>query len=362
VTSAIDVVVFAAGLAITVAVMGSAMKTVILPRGVSVRIARFVFVGLRLLFKLIIRRSTSYERRDRLLAPYAPFGLMVELGVWLLGTLVGFTAMFWAVGVQPVRRAFTMSCSSIVTLGFSAPRDLPTTVLAFSEAALGLLLVALLITFLPTIYNAFLAREGWVARLEARAGSPPTGVAMLVRFFAIGDLDYRRQVWTESQLWFVAVEQTHTMFPALPFFRSPQADQSWVTAAGAVLDGASLTLSCLDLPRDAEAQLTIRAGYLALRRIATLFRLPFDPDPSPDDPIAVLRSEFEEAYDRMAAAGLPMLTDRDQCWRDFAGWRVNYDTVLIRLATLTEAPVAPWSSDRGLRSDHPLTFTERIRQ
>ena len=63
----------------------------------------------------------------------------------------------------------------------------------------------------------------------------------------------------------------------------------------------------------------------------------------------------------MADAGLP-LKDRDQAWRDFAGWRVNYDEPLIRLATLTEAPLAPWSSDRGLVDGHPLTFIERIRR
>jgi hypothetical protein len=362
VTGALDVVVFAVGLVVTALVLASAMKTVILPRGVSVRLGRYVFIGLRLFFKLIIRSSTSYETRDRRLAPYAPLALMLLLVTWLVGVMVGFAAMFWALGIHPARAAFTMSGSSIVTLGFSVPHDLPTTVLAVSEAAVGLLLVALLLTFLPTIYGAFQARELKVAQLEARAGSPPTGATMLIRLHTIGDLAYRRQIWTEWQEWFVAVEQTHTMYPSLPFFRSPQPDQSWITAAGAVLDGASLAASCLDLPRDAEAELTIRAGYLALRRIATLYRLPFDANPSPDDAVAVTQPEFDEVYDQMAAAGLPLRTDREQCWRDFAGWRVNYDEVLIRIATLTEAPVAPWSSDRGLVDQHPLTFTERIRQ
>jgi len=362
VSVAVSIVVFALGLTVTAAVLGSAMKTVILPRGVSVRLGRAVFITLRLLFKLRIRSSTSYEKRDRLLAPYAPLALMCMLACWLIGTVAGFTAMFWAVGAQPVRHAFTLSGSSIVTLGFGVPGDLPTTVLAFTEAALGLLLVALLITFLPTIYNAFQARESMVARFEARAGSPPTGAAVLMRLHALGHLEYITQIWIEFQPWFVAVEQTHTMFPSLPFFRSPQPDQSWVTTAGAALDGASLAASCLDRPRDLEAELTIRAGYIALRRIAALFRLPYDPNPGPTDPIAVTREEFNEVYDRMAMAGVPLRNDRAQAWRDFAGWRVNYDTPLIRLAALTEAPIAPWSSDRGLVGERALTFTERIRQ
>ena len=361
--SAIDGVVFFAGLLVTGAVLGSAMKTVILPRGVSVRLARVVFIGLRLLFKVIIRSSTSYERRDRLLAPYAPLALMTLLMTWLIGVLIGFSAMFWAIdGAHSPRDAFIRSALSIVTLGFGTPHDVPSVALAFSEAATGLLLVALLITFLPVIYAAFLAREGAVARLEARAGGPPTGVAMLVRLHQLRDLNYLTEVWEEWQSWFVAVEQTHTMFPSLAFFRSPQPGQSWVTAAGAVLDGASLAVSCLDRPRDAEAELTIRAGYLMLRRVSRLFRLPFPDDPAPDDPIAVSRSEFDQVYDKLVAVGAPVRPDRDQCWRDFAGWRVNYDTPLIRLANLIEAPEAPWSSDRGLVGGPPLTFIERIRQ
>jgi hypothetical protein len=48
----------------------------------------------------------------------------------------------------------------------------------------------------------------------------------------------------------------------------------------------------------------------------------------------------------LAAENVPLKPDREQAWRDYAGWRVNYDKVLITLARLTRAPTAPWSSDR----------------
>ena len=73
------------------------------------------------------------------------------------------------------------------------------------------------------------------------------------------------------------------------------------------------------------------------------------------------RDEFDEVWQRMADAGLPV-RDREAAWPDFAGWRVNYDEPLIRLAGLMEAPIAPWSSDRGLVDGRNLTFIERIRQ
>jgi hypothetical protein len=93
----------------------------------------------------------------------------------------------------------------------------------------------------------------------------------------------------------------------------------------------------------------MRAGFLALRDIARLFRIDFDPDPRQDGAISIAREEFDDACAAMAEAGVPLKPDRDPAWQAFAGWRVNYDTVLLALAALTMAPEAPWSSDRSLR-------------
>jgi hypothetical protein len=120
-----------------------------------------------------------------------------------------------------------------------------------------------------------------------------------------------------------------------------------VTASGAVLDGAALTLSSVDVPRDVEAEFMIRAGYLCLRRIADFFQIPYDPTPSPGDPISVTREEWEATIATLAEAGVPLRSDREQAWRDFAGWRVNYDAVLVAMADITTAPPAEWSSDRA---------------
>ena len=93
----------------------------------------------------------------------------------------------------------------------------------------------------------------------------------------------------------------------------------------------------------------IRAGYLALRSIVDFFGLPYDSNPNPDGPISVTREEFEAVCRELEEAGVPLKADRDQAWRDFAGWRVNYDRVLLILAGLTMAPQAPWSGDRPIR-------------
>jgi hypothetical protein len=144
--------------------------------------------------------------------------------------------------------------------------------------------------------------------------------------------------------------------------RPPQPEHSWVTAAGAILDCASLRLAVIDRPFDADAAYCIRAGYLALRSIAQFFGIPFDQDPRPDDPISITRDEFEEVCQSLAQQGLPLKEDQDKAWKDWCGWRVNYDRVLIALAGLTMAPYAPWSSDRSVRDWRPRGSLRELRR
>ena len=193
-----------------------------------------------------------------------------------------------------------------------------------------------------------------------RAGTPPSAIQLFKRYHRIHGLEKLDSLWITWEAWFADLEESHTSLGVLAFFRSPQPHRSWITAAGAILDAASLATSSIDIPRDPQADVCIRAGFLALRHIADFFRIPYDPNPSPTDPISISREEFEAACDELANAGVPLKLDRDQAWRDFAGWRVNYDTVLLALATLTMAPEAPWSSDRAMKQ-HLLPFMNKRR-
>ena len=153
----------------------------------------------------------------------------------------------------------------------------------------------------------------------------------------------------EWQLWFAELQETHTSLPFLNFFRSPEPDRSWITAAGAVLDAAAMVNSTIDAaePADGEPVRPVRATPRSGRSPASSgCRTPTDP--APDDPISIGRDEWEDACRELEAVGVPLMADRDQAWRDFAGWRVNYDVPLVMLAGLLVAPYAPWSSDRSI--------------
>lgn len=345
-----------AGVVFVIAPIGSAVKTIVLPRARASRITRSVFIVLRAVFRLVAKPSMPYERRDRVLGAYAPLGLIATLATWLALVLLGFVLIFWAIEGDGWLHAFDLSGSSLFTLGFATSSRIGSRVLVFVEAGIGLFLLALLISYLPTIYAIYARREVGIASLEVRAGSPPSAREMIWRYRRLERLPEIHEVWVEWQRWFAEVEESHSSYPVVVFFRSPHPDHSWVTSAGAVLDAAAIVLSSVDIPRDVEAEFCIRAGYLCLRGVADYFQISHDPDPRPDDPISVTREEWEELLDRLAEAGVPLKPDRDQAWRDFSGWRVNYDTVLLALASLTQAPSAPWSSDRsdGVRVRPPV--------
>jgi hypothetical protein len=163
----------------------------------------------------------------------------------------------------------------------------------------------------------------------------------------IGRLEFLEDdVLARFEEWFSDIEESHTSQPALVFFRSPHPERSWITAAGTVLDSAALRISLIDAPRDGRVDVTIRTGYMALRRIADYFEMPYDANPRPGERISVTRDEFDGLVAELVDAGVPVKSDLDQAWADFAGWRVNYDSVLIGLSALVVAPPAQWVSDR----------------
>ncbi|MGZ4109432.1 MAG: hypothetical protein ACXVP7_07065 [Actinomycetota bacterium] len=360
--TALNVLVFIAGVAVVALTLGSASRTLLVPRAIPAKLGRIVFIAVRWVFRIRAGARHSYERRDRTMAFYAPVALLTLLSVWLTLVLLAYAAMFWGLGVRPLASVIVDSGSSLFTLGFAHLDTFAKQILAFSEAGLGLILLALLITYLPSLYAAFSRREQGVAKLEVRAGNPPTGPYLIALAHTVTGLKRLQGFWNDWEDWFVQLDESHTSFPALTFFRSPHPNQSWITAAGAVLDGASLYASSVDIPRTPDPEYMIRAGYLALRHIADFFGIPHDPNPEPTDAISISREEYDAAYDEMAAAGVPMKPDRDQAWRDFAGWRVNYDTVLLALARLTDPPPAPWSSDRVEPGNFtPPVFRRRVR-
>ncbi len=344
----LEVLLLVVGIAAVGVVLDAAVRTFVVPRGSVVLFTVVVFRVTLRFFSLFASPRRTYEARDRALALYAPVALLALPLTSMIVVFGAFACIFSGLERHAGwREALMTSGSSLLTLGFDRPPDLPSAFAAFSEAVIGLALLALLIAYLPTIYNSFSRREVAVTDLAIRAGTPPTPSGMLVRAHLTGFLYELDGFWSLWMNWFTEVQETHTSYGSLTFFRSPNPHRSWVTAAGAVLDTASIRLAVLDIPWTPAAPLCIRSGYLALREVAGFFGFDYDDSPAPDDPISITRDEFDEMYDTLRDKGVPVKADRDQAWRDFAGWRVNYDRVLVTLAGFVMAPYAPWVSDRS---------------
>ncbi|MEP6625734.1 MAG: hypothetical protein ABJC79_14900 [Acidimicrobiia bacterium] len=360
-SAVLDVVLWIGGLALILVVVDAAVRTFVLPRGAVVRLSRVIAVIVRRAFDLPLRFARTYEQRDRVMAMYSPLVLLAYVTVWLAMLVGAFTMIFYAVEGDGWADALVAAGSSLFTLGFARTPGTAGAIVTFGAAAFGLGLVALLIAYLPTLYGAFSRREVLVAYFASRAGTPPRPVTLLIRAQRIGRLDDLDDVWDRYQLWFAELEETHTSLPLLNFFRSPAPERSWITTAGAILDTAAFVNSTVDVPFQPMAGLCILSGFTALRAIGDFFSIPHPADPQSGDPITVGRDEWEAACRELEDAGVPLKADRDQAWRDFSGWRVNYDVVLVTLAGLLQAPYAPWSSDRSVRFRVAVTTWGRRR-
>jgi hypothetical protein len=336
-----------AGVAIIARTVFSAVSTFVVPRGNNDRLSRFAFRTIRRVFDFAAPASRPYGYRDRVMAYYGPIALVLLPAWWLFLLAVGFAAIYWALGLAP-GDALVVSGSSLLTLGFLRPTVAAGDLLAFVEAAIGLALVALLISYLPTIYAAFSRRELLVNLLEVRADSPPSPVVMITRMHRLAGLGVLHEMWERWEVWFSELEETHSSLPVLVFYRSQQHDHSWVNAAGAMMDAAAIVRSAVAIPMDVQADLMIRAGYLAIRRIADFFSIRYDAQPSPTDATSVDRARFDQALAILERSGVPLVEDREQAWRDFNGWRVNYDKPLRALERLTMSPTSWW--DRPMHS------------
>ena len=240
---------FLVGVQIIWHTLKSAVVTFVLPRGSRHWITTTLFIGVRRLFDWRMRHMRTYLERDRVMALYAPIALLLLVPGWMTLIMIGFAFLYWATGMNGLNRDFLLSGSSLLTLGFAASDTPFQTLLVFTEATIGLILIALLIAYLPTMYSAFSRRELAVNQLAVRAGTPPSAVELIMRSHRIGGLNNMFDFWEQWETWFAEVQESHSSLAPLVFFRSQDPYQSWITAAGAVLDSAALITSVVDVPR-----------------------------------------------------------------------------------------------------------------
>jgi len=335
----------AAGLLVVLATIGSVMRTLIVPRGLVPRLPVGLDAGVRRLVRFAADRFSSYGAKDRLLSYEGPIRLLARLIGWLFAALVGYTLMFRA-AVGSWEAAFAHAGSAMFTLGSVPAQGTAPIALSFAAAATGATLIALQISYLPTLYGAFNRRETLVTMLSSRAGAPPWGPELLARQRLINNLDNLERFYGDWETWAADVAESHSNYPVLLAFRSPHPLRSWLIALLAVLDSAALYLAVAPRGAPPVARVTLRMGYTCLREIATVLAIPFNDDPLPDDPVALTFDEFRDGVETLASVDFPLERTAEEAWDDYRGWRINYESLVYELADRLAAPPALWSGDR----------------
>ena len=336
-----------AGLIVVVVTVTDVVLTMVLPRrpsGVE-RTALWVNRSVRVCFVLVSHLANTYERQDAILAPTGPVALVVQLLFWAASLVLGFALLLVGAGAS-FADGLLQALTALFTVGAVHSGGPADTGIDISVGAIWVVIVALQIAYLPALYSSFNRRESLVALLESRAGVPAWGPELLARHQLVGINDTLPDLYAAWEGWAADVAESHTTYPVLLLFRSPEPWYSWLLGIIAVLDSAAMHLALVPSRAPSQARLCLRMGFTLLNRIATTLGWEVDPDPNPDGPIDLTFAEFERAVAMLVSVGFVTERSAEEAWPDFRGWRVNYESVAYRLADRLTVPPAPWSGQR----------------
>ena len=278
------------GLVCCLAVGLDAMQTIILPRRPKgrLRLTRLFYVLTWTPLVLLTERIRSHRVRERVYSAYGPASLLLLLGMWATMLVLGFACIYFAMGTpfadtlnghaSPLanfRTDLYVSGTTLFTLGLGdvTPQRHLARLAVVLESGTGLGFVALVIGYLPVLYQAFSRREVSVAMLDGRAGSPPTATELLRRHgYEGGEKDLARLL-EEWERWSAEILETHISYPILCYYRSQHDHQSWLGGLVAVLDACALLITTVDGTTARQAQLTFAMGRHALLDLGHVFEV-----------------------------------------------------------------------------------------
>ena len=301
----------ASGIALILLVLWEGFETIVLPRRVTrqIRLTRLFYRGTWTLWAAVFRRISSPKRRETYLGFYGPLSLLALLAVWAVTLVTGFALVHWAVGSQISTPAgvsadfwtdLYLSGTTFFTLGLGdvTPRGPLARFLTVVESGTGFAFLAMVIGYLPTLYQAFSRREVNITLLDARAGSPPSAVELLRRHARDYGSESLIQLLRDWERWSAELMESHLSYPVLCYFRSQHDNENWLAALTTILDTCALVRVGVENVPPAQAQLTFAIARHAVVDLAQIFRtapVHTGPDRLPPEQLAELRALLAEA-------------------------------------------------------------------
>jgi hypothetical protein len=299
-----------------------AFETVVLPRRVlrHFRLTAWFYRRTWIPWRGVARRIKPVSRQQNFLGYFGPLSLILLLGFWASGLILGFALIQYGIGgheqlnKEPLTfgRIIYHSGETFFTLGYGdiVPTSGGARALSVLEAGMGFAFLGVVIGYIPVVYASFSRREIQISMLDARAGSPPSAAELLLRLAGRSDdpgVDQKvlDEVLREWERWSAELLESHISYPVLSFFRSQHSNQSWVGALTTMLDVSSLILTGIQGVHPGQAKLTFAMARHAAVDLAQVVNARYDSTAAERLPDAELKA-LQEA---LAAAGLRLRSD-----------------------------------------------------
>jgi hypothetical protein len=339
----------AAALVLINLVLWEAFETVILPRRVTRRL-RLTRLYYRLTWRVWSAGASGIRdsgNREEYLSFFGPLSLIMLLGFWVVALVLGFGLLHWGLGSQlsapegkPGFGAVVyMSGVTFFTLGLGdiVPHDPIGRAVAVLEAGTGFGFLALVVGYLPVLYQAFSRREVNISMLDGRAGSPPSATELLRRLGRDHRAEALDQFLHDSERWAAELLESHLSYSLLAYFRSQHERESWVAALTTILDTSALILVGVEDVPSGPAQLSFAMARHAAVDLAQVFnQAPTDPKPERLPP-----ADLEQLRTTLAGAGLKLRAD-EAADQELAHLRRMYEPYVNALASYLLMSLPPW--------------------
>jgi hypothetical protein len=294
-----------------------------------------------------LARMLPAQAADTMLGIYGPAGLVVNLALWVFAMMVGYACLQWAGGSHlastgPVNFGNDLYFSA-ATMAASAPAGLGAhstfaRVVQVIDAGSGLAVIAIVIGYLPSLYQAFSRRETTVSQLDARAGSPPSAGRLVLRSAKHGGWPALARYLSEWETWAAELMETHLAYPVLAYFRSQHVNQNWLSAMCTVLDACALTVVCAPVGTVDPARFTFAIARHAVVDLSYSFRV--DPAPPPVDRLP--RVALEELLGQLRENGIEPEADLATIEERLVRMRALYEPYVNALAGRLELGLPEW--------------------
>ncbi|HLK58816.1 MAG TPA: potassium channel family protein [Chthonomonadaceae bacterium] len=345
------------GVLLLVVILWEALEVLVLPRTVTrrFRLTRYFYIISWGFWSWMVTHLIRKRAQDRALGIYGPTSLLFLLVFWVLCLIFAFALIQWGLGSQIVFNTVKagssfypdlyLSSTTFFTMGFGdiTPVTALSRTISVIEAGVGFGFLAIVISYLPVLYQSFSRREVGISRLDARAGSPPSAGELLRRHAYGKRMEELTPLLDDWERWSADVLESHLSYPVLAYYRSQHDRESWLSALTAILDTCVLVSLRFDKTPEWQDRLLWQAKltFAMARHTIVDLCLVLKIEPTAPQQNRLPEEEFARLCSVLTAHGIPLQAN-DRSYAILAEKRRQYEPYVNGLAKRLLLELPPW--------------------